>query len=156
MAVTKDSILSRDSVSVGSIISREAGCGAISFRQRAGDSLNLNPHLHVVVPDRVFTRCTDPAGGSPERAVFHQLPKPTDADVLAVTRRVVSRTRCLLRRAGLDQPEPAFDAMDALALSVLRDGASHRGPRDEPRDFHRSRLSAFVCSLEVGQSRSAA
>ncbi|MBI5542777.1 MAG: transposase [Deltaproteobacteria bacterium] len=57
----------------GSLGLRAVGCGAVSFRQRAGDSLNLNPHLHVIVPDGVFTRCSDSAVDSVERGSVEDL-----------------------------------------------------------------------------------
>ncbi len=50
---------------------KDAQCGAVSFVQRFGSSLNLNVHYHVVVLDGVFTR--EPEAG----VVFHPSPPPT-------------------------------------------------------------------------------
>ena len=41
-------------------------CGAVTFVQRFGGSLNLNMHMHVVVLDGVFVR--DPDHGVVVRA----------------------------------------------------------------------------------------
>jgi hypothetical protein len=33
---------------------RQACCGAVSFVQRFGDALNLNPHFHILALDGIY------------------------------------------------------------------------------------------------------
>ena len=67
-------------------------CGAVTFVQRFGGSLNLNVHMHVVVLDGVFVR--DAGHG----VVFHAAPPPTLVDLEAIVRRV--RDRALSSRTA--------------------------------------------------------
>ena len=69
---------------------RDPRAGAVSFVQRFGGALNLNVHFHCVIPDGVFVR---EEGG----VRFLPLPPPSDEEVLAVLRRIVSRLEPLLR-----------------------------------------------------------
>ena len=55
-------------------------CGAVTFVQRFGGSLNLNVHMHVVVLDGVFVRDAD------HGVVFHAAPPPTLVDLEAIVR----------------------------------------------------------------------
>jgi hypothetical protein len=77
--------------------------GAVTFVQRFGGSMNLHVHLHVVVPDGVFTR--EPG----ERAIFHAAPAPTPTELATVVARVASRMVPWLSRHGhleeRDDPE---------------------------------------------------
>ena len=54
-----------------------AECGAVTFVQRFGGSLNLNVHFHTVVLDGVMTR--DENG----HVHFHPAPEPTPSELLA-------------------------------------------------------------------------
>jgi hypothetical protein len=88
---------------------REAGIasgrtGAVTFLQRFGSALNLNPHFHTQSLDGVFTEQAD---GSVR---FHPLPPPTDAEVHAVLEDLVCRLRAVLQRHGLLE-EDAFDEL---------------------------------------------
>lgn len=114
----------------------DVATGAIAFLHRGGDSLNLNPHVHTLVPDGVFTRVE---GELVDRAVFHPLPQLKEKDVLAVAQRVVRQTRKALTALGLEEQAAAPDALDGL----FQESLAGLGPRTEEPE-HRSRLSAFV------------
>ena len=82
--------------------------GTVTFIQRFGGALNVNPHFHTLVLDGVFVEGT---GGE---IVFHPAAPPTDrevAELLAVVHRRVVR---LLERRGLLSDEPARDETDDL------------------------------------------
>jgi hypothetical protein len=49
-------------------------CGSVSFVQRFGSALNLNPHYHVLMPDGVYVTGED---GTP---CFVQAPQLSDDD----------------------------------------------------------------------------
>jgi hypothetical protein len=68
--------------------------GSIAFTQRAGSALNLNPHLHVLMVDGVFTE----VGGT---ALFRNLPPLTDADVSTLAEAIAKKVMALLVREGL-------------------------------------------------------
>jgi hypothetical protein len=61
---------------------RGVECGAVTFVQRFGGSLNLNVHFHVVVLDGVFTREAN------QRASFRTASPPTVAELEAIVVRV--------------------------------------------------------------------
>ena len=89
-------------------------CGSVTWVQRFGGHLNLNVHFHALVPDGVFARAAD---GSLH---LHVLDPPGDADVAALTRRIVRRIRALLDpdRAD-DAPSDALGAAQATAVMAL-------------------------------------
>ena len=114
--------------------------GSVYFSQRAGDSLNLNPHVHAILPDGVFEKTAEQA------VAFQKLEKPNDEDVLAILTRIVKRTRRYLELRGILQDAPAADALDELAFSTQ---CSTRRP---PTERRRAPLSAFLegFSLHAG------
>ena len=69
-------------------------CGAVTFVQRFGGSLNLNVHMHVVVLDGVFVRDAN------HGVVFHASPPPAPLDLEAIVQRVRGRALVSLRRRG--------------------------------------------------------
>jgi hypothetical protein len=83
-------------------------CGAVTFIQRAGDALNLNPHFHSLVLDGVY----EPNANGPMR--FHCLRKLDDAEVAWVTTRIAHGIERLLTRRGLG-PEADPSEADPLA-----------------------------------------
>jgi hypothetical protein len=106
---------------------RGVECGAVTFVQRFGGSLNLNVHFHVVVLDGVFTREAN------QRASFRAASPPTVAELEAIVVRVRVRDRSLawLRRRGLlderpaeersnETPEP--EALEACAAIAMQRG----------------------------------
>jgi len=65
--------------------------GSVTFTQRFGGILNLNPHFHAVLPDGLFVPAPD------GNVAFERLPVPTDADVVGLTEKLARRptaTRC--------------------------------------------------------------
>ena len=56
----------------------DAHCGSVSFLQRFGGAVNLNCHIHSLLPDGVFS--ADEQSG----VRFHALPPPSDEDVAHV------------------------------------------------------------------------
>jgi hypothetical protein len=101
-------------------------CGAVTFVQRFGGSLNLNVHFHAVFIDGVFTR--DGSG----RVRFHPASAPEAAELQTIARRVHHAATAWFRRHGYidhrpleaqsdDAPEPA--AIDACAAIAMQRGA---------------------------------
>jgi len=77
----------------------EPECGAVAFLQRFGSTLNLNPHLHVLVLDGVYT-C--PALDAPP--IFHRLPDPTDTEIAQLLASLRTRLTRRLTRIGILPP----------------------------------------------------
>ena len=124
------------------------GVGAISFDQRFGDSLNLSPHTHAVIPDGVFTI-------EKNKAIFHRIQNPRDDDVQRINERIVSKIRRMLEQKGLireqeDSEEITPDTMDLLALTIQRTAQRKNLNNNESRP--RSRLSSGIegFSLQAG------
>ena len=101
-------------------------CGAITFVQRFGGSLNLNVHFHTVFIDGIFTR--DGSG----RVRFHPASAPEADELQTIARRVHRAAMAWLQRHGhvderpsearsSDIPEPA--ALDACAAIAMQRGA---------------------------------
>jgi hypothetical protein len=65
--------------------------GAVAMAQWFGSTLQLTPHLHVLVPEAQWDAVT---------GEVTELPPPTDEDVEAVVQRVVRQVR------------PAFEAVE--------------------------------------------
>jgi hypothetical protein len=55
--------------------------GAVTFVQRFGGALNLNPHAHSILPDGLFIADALAEDGTVGRLRFEPLPPPTTADV---------------------------------------------------------------------------
>ncbi len=121
---------------------KDAQCGAVSFVQRFGSSLNLNVHYHVVVLDGVFTR--EPEAG----VVFHPSPPPTHDELDQIVRRVQKRAQAWLRRHGhLDErpledrsnEAPVQTALDACAaIAMARGQTATLSNQGEPENDHQS------------------
>jgi len=115
--------------------------GSIACVQRFGGILNLNPHVHAILPDGLFVE--DPGGG--ERLVFKRLPPPTDEDILRLTVRLAQRlTKIAKRRMQQAEFDPPWDDEQALvhdsaakALRIppselLQGPAQHAWAQDKP------------------------
>ena len=121
---------------------KDAQCGAVSFVQRFGSSLNLNVHYHVVVLNGVFTR--EPEAGG----VFHPSPPPTHDELDQIVRRVQKRAQAWLRRHGhLDErpledrsnEAPVQTALDACAaIAMARGQTATLSNQGEPENDHQS------------------
>jgi hypothetical protein len=121
-------------------------CGAVTHVQRFG-SMNLHPHLHVLVLDGTYTRGV--AGAEP---VFRHDDPPTREELEAIADRVRDRFLKWLRRRGLlrddadDEAHPrAPTALEACMQQTLRlgtlgtvddDGALAEPDPDEARFGH--------------------
>ncbi len=91
--------------------------GAVTFVQRFGSALNLNPHLHVLVADGVFLCRED--GSTPR---FVPTPPPTRSELAAVLRTVAARV-ARIQKVGADDD-----------LGPLRSVAAARGTFTRMRD----------------------
>jgi hypothetical protein len=103
-------------------------CGAVTFVQRFGSSLNLNPHLHMLMPDGVWV--SGPGGVH----TFVAADPPTEADIQRLVERTAQRLVRLLQRRGLldqdrtdplAQDQPLLAALTAAAVQ----GIVATGPR---------------------------
>ena len=112
-------------------------CGALTFVQRFGGSLNLNVHFHTVFLDGVLTR--DEQG----RVVFHPAPSPDAAELQAIVRRVHKRCVAWLRRHGHFDERPLeqrsneageSDAIGACAAIAMQRGAFAKLPDEDGDD----------------------
>lgn len=71
--------------------------GSISFSQRSGSALNVNPHLHILCPDGVYARVN-------KKARFHNLAAITDEEVATLIEGVTKKVmRHLTKQGYLDQ-----------------------------------------------------
>jgi hypothetical protein len=70
-------------------------CGSVSFVQRFGSALNLNPHFHVLMLDGVYITGAD---GTP---TFVRAPQLTDDDVQRIVETTAKRVVRLLQRRGV-------------------------------------------------------
>jgi hypothetical protein len=110
--------------------------GAVTVVQRVSSDLRLNPHMHSLVLDGVFTE--DEAG----ELGFHPLPFLTNDDVGDILQIVRARVLALLRRKGvieddavscdaaLDDSEPALAVLAAASVT----GTLPAGPALRRRD----------------------
>jgi hypothetical protein len=109
---------------------RDGRGGAVTSIQRFGSALNLNIHFHSLVLEGVYTRPTPTA-----RPIFHRLPPPTDADILALLTRLHHRVRRLLARRDRlpeSQATDRFAAQEPLlatAVAAALQGRVALGPR---------------------------
>jgi hypothetical protein len=87
---------------------QKAQCGAVTFVQRFGGSLNLNIHLHSLVLDGVYYV------DNKQQIRFQRLPPPSDSEVRQITERIARRIIRLLERGGLG---PQADSEEADSLS---------------------------------------
>jgi DNA-directed RNA polymerase subunit RPC12/RpoP len=95
-----------------------AETGSVTWVQRWGSGLNLNPHYHVISLDGWFQRAADGL------LSFTPAPAPTQQQVEALLLDVHARVYRVLARRGLLEAD-AEDALacDAPALSACYDGA---------------------------------
>jgi hypothetical protein len=107
--------------------------------------INLNVHLHCAVPDGAFVR-------KDGENRFEPLPAPTDEEVKAILRRIVTRARKLLRPlrdAGRDDARPPDPLAAAQAGSVASPTVA--SPEAPTAKKHAAYLEGF--SRHVGVAR---
>ena len=102
----------------------------MSFVQRFGSALNLNPHYHVLMPDGVYITGAD---GTP---TFVRAPQLTDDDVQRIVETTAKRVVRLLQRRGVleesnvDPPwedEPLLATITAASVQARSPPASVPG-----------------------------
>jgi len=78
---------------------------------RYGGALNLNPHVHSILPDGLWVA----GNGSAERLRFEPLPPPTTADVeeltVTIARRLMERVAAAWEAEGSDYLDPELAAL---------------------------------------------
>ena len=109
--------------------------GAVVFTQWFGSTLQLTPHLHVLVPDALWR------GDGEALAV----PPPSDDEVTAVLARVLRQAR---RRLGEVAPAFVEDDADALRLAALQ----HPLPMEVPVSSRRLVATGMGFSLHAGSA----
>ena len=67
----------------------DARCGSVTFVQRFGSALNLNPHMHVLILDGVYVAGDD-------EPTFVPAPRMTDDDVQQIVATTAKRVVRLL------------------------------------------------------------
>jgi len=75
---------------------KDVRCGSVTFAQRFGSALNLNPHFHVLQLDGVYTDDTEN-----DRPLFIPSPELRDEDVKAIVETTSYRIIRLLARRGI-------------------------------------------------------
>jgi len=100
--------------------------GAVCFVQWFSSTLALQPHLHLLVPEGVWS------GG-----VFLELPRPTQQELEAVLARMLAQAKRTFEALGTPWPEDAFEALQ------LQGAQERLNLNDEPTfGGHRDRLVA--------------
>ena len=72
---------------------KNAKPGSVSFTQRWGGALNLNPHLHILVLDGVYTIVK-------EKPKFHNLPPISDKEVADIISKISSKIIRYFKKEG--------------------------------------------------------
>ena len=98
----------------------DSRCGSVTFVQRFGSALNLNPHFHVLMLDGVYVE-------GDQEPVFVPAPAVSDADVQRIVETTARRIIRLCEKRGLlddSQVDPLDDESPLLAAIAA---ASVRG-----------------------------
>ncbi|MBK8013911.1 MAG: transposase [Deltaproteobacteria bacterium] len=88
----------------------EPKCGAVTFIQRFTKTLNISPHLHVLVLDGVFANEED----GPR---FVECPAPTNRDLLSLAQTVFKKMEKFLAKSGYLRSDS--DALEEASLTPL-------------------------------------
>lgn len=99
--------------------------GSVSFAQRFGSLLQLNPHAHTWIPDGAFVETDEGELG------FVRLPPPTDEDVQRLCIRIAERVVRLCH--ANEDAEPLEDDDEAVMASVQAEAV--RPPVRRPHFF---------------------
>ena len=104
-------------------LTRSSGArsGAITFIQRFGSALNLNVHLHMLIPDGIYTL----SHGKPR---FHAVTAPSQSELTTLLNRIIRRISRQLTRDGLlvEEAEQAYldlqtaDTLDQFGAASLQ------------------------------------
>jgi len=80
--------------------------GSITFTQRWGSACNLNPHLHILCLDGVFSEVMAFDGSSDvKRMKFSNVPSLTDLDTENILKAITTKVMKHLRKKGYLSPE---------------------------------------------------
>ena len=96
--------------------------GAVTFVQRFGSALNLNPHFHSLGLDGVYAM-----DRSAETPVFVPTPEPTDEDVQVLTETIAHRVIAMLERRGVLEDSYADALLDESPVLAGMTSASVSG-----------------------------
>ncbi|MBK8011529.1 MAG: transposase zinc-binding domain-containing protein [Deltaproteobacteria bacterium] len=88
----------------------EPKCGAVTFIQRFTKTLNISPHLHVLVLDGVFAN-------EEEGPRFVESPAPTNRDLLSLAQSVFKKMEKFLAKSGYLRSES--DALEEASLTPV-------------------------------------
>jgi hypothetical protein len=127
-------------------------CGCVTFAQRFGSALNLNPHFHTLMLDGVYSYAD--GDGAP---LFVPAPTLTDDDVRELVETVATRVLRLLERRGmldgavldpLAERSPVLAGMTAASVQGLvatgeRAGRIVRRVLSDPAGAVRTSASLF-------------
>ncbi len=91
---------------------RGAQTGIVTFIQRYGSALNLNVHLHLLVPDGAYTFKHD-------KPHFHRAPAPSPTELRQLLDTLIARITRTLVRGGELIEEPAHPYLDLELNSPL-------------------------------------
>lgn len=133
---------------VGAVPGARVEAAAVTFVQRFGGSLNLNPHLHMLVADGAFACSED--GSSPR---FVATAAPTRDELREVIARVIARLETIaarmVKRADDGSGQAGDDGMEGLRQAAGGRGTfarvDERGARegdDEERESGPLRLAS--------------
>ena len=98
-----------------------ARTGAVTLIQRFGSALNLNPHLHMLFVDGVYTF-------DDETPRFHRVAAPTQAELQRLLHAIATRVTRALEKQGLlsrDEENPSLDIEPADDFEQLLGAAVH-------------------------------
>lgn len=112
--------------------------GAITFVQRFGSALNLNVHLHTVVPDGTFAVEGEPS--------FVALPSPTTKEIEALLLRVVSRVRRCVAQSIDPHSDVPLESLDEIGAASA--GETPRAPFERRAGRYEAFFEGF--SLHCG------
>ena len=133
---------------VGLIDGRDVHFGAVTFIQRFGDALDLNPHFHSLVLDGAYVVRHGRFEG------FVQIAAPSDEDVAGIAVQVAKRVVRMLRRRGKvedDEVTPVEDdgsmLLPCMAASVQRVGVVGEGEGLTLRRLGRRRDVESTCGF---------
>ena len=97
---------------------KECASGSVTFSQRFGSALNLNPHFHSLLLDGVFNAKSN---------VFHPAPTLQDEDVKEIVEVTTHRVIRLLRKRGILDDDAYDDFADDEPLLAGMTSASIMG-----------------------------
>ena len=97
-------------------------CGSVTFVQRFGSSINLNPHIHVLMLDGVYVLGDD---GLP---TFVPAPPLTDDDVRQIVETTARRVIRLCHRRGMFEEGATDPLWEQEPLLAQISAASVQGP----------------------------